>query len=87
MSVAQTQAQRSREMFWAVDTGLSPHTLSLKILGKIAGDAYHVRRLDTCPNKAGRIHEDAHLVRQPNAYQNKQGDVLGDEHRSLPAYV
>ena len=54
MSVAQTQAQRSREVFLAADTGLSPHTLSLRTFGEMSGAAYHVRRLDTCPNKAGR---------------------------------
>ena len=54
MYVAQTQAQRSREVFLAADTGLSPHTLSLRTFGQMSGAAYHVRRLDTCANKAGR---------------------------------
>ena len=65
MSVAQTQAKRSREIFWAVEAGMSPLTPALKTLGKSAGDAYHVRRLDACPNRAGRFPEDAHHVRQP----------------------
>ena len=70
--------QTSREMFWATDTGLSRQTLSLQDLGQIAEDAYHVRRLDACPIRAGRFPEDAYHVRQPDAYQNKQGDVLGE---------
>ena len=44
---------------------MSPLTPAFKTLGIRAGDAYHVRRLDACPNKAGRIPEDAHSVRQP----------------------
>ena len=38
--------RRRREMYWAVDTGLSPHTLTLNTSGHIAGDAYHVRQPD-----------------------------------------
>ena len=53
MSVAQTQAKKRREMYWAVDTGLSPHTLILNTLGQIAGDADHVRQPDAY-QKAGR---------------------------------
>ena len=60
MSVAQTQAQRSREMYLAVDTGLSPHTLTLSTLGPIAEDAYHVRQPDAYQNKQGDVLSDGH---------------------------
>ena len=54
MFVNQTHTKTNRETFWATDTGLSPHTLTLKTLGQIAGDVYHARRLDACANKEGR---------------------------------
>ena len=50
MSVAQKASLKKQGDFVVEDTGLSPHTPTLKTLGKIAGDAYHARRLDDCPN-------------------------------------